>query len=244
MLSKAQTQIAGPTNSNGLPVRPWMELEPPAMTAANRRSALVTLRWATLGMRMASLLMTPACREADRLLPDDSGSRYRTCFCRRGCCFGWRLCKTPARISSSRVSVSRWRSGSSSASCSPMSPVSIQEEPSEPSSSDAEYSGSSAGWPWPCGVSSQDECSRSCRGWRSWWRSWWVEKVRRGILEGRRVGFGAAILSRRGLFGSSPRPRRVQVHDGGWGRGSGGVAVGCCRGAGTGALSEVGGIRE
>lgn len=51
-----------------------MELDPPVMIAASRRSALDALRLPMLGIWMASLSMTPACRDVDRLLPEDSGS--------------------------------------------------------------------------------------------------------------------------------------------------------------------------
>jgi hypothetical protein len=139
-----------------------MELLPPVMMVARRRSTLDALRLPTVGTWMASLLMAPACRDVDRLLVDDSGSRYRTRFDLE-CFFFWCLLRTPDRASSS---FSRWRSGSSSASCSAMSPVSVQEDASEASSSDPEEPGSSTGWPWPWGVSSQDDCcSRSRREW-------------------------------------------------------------------------------
>jgi hypothetical protein len=138
-----------------------MEFLPPVMMVARRRSALDALRLPMVGTSMASLLMTPACRDVDRLLADDSGSRYRTRFGLE--CFFFCLLRTPDRASSS---FSRCRSGSWSASCSAMSPVSVHEDASEASSSDPEEPGSSTGWPWPCGVSSQDDCcSRSCREW-------------------------------------------------------------------------------
>jgi hypothetical protein len=73
-------------------------------------------------------------------------------------------------------------------------------------------------------VSSLDDrsCCRSSRAGR----------VRRGMLEGRRAAPAEGILSRMGLFGSSPRPRGVQMRRG-W----------CCGGT-RGATSEFDGVRR
>lgn len=97
----------------------------------------------------------------------------------------------PARSSSSRVSFSLCLSGSSSPSCSAMSPVSVQEDGE--SSSDSEYPGSSTGCP------RSDVAWRLCSDWRSR-----ADRVRRGMLEGRRLGLGDGILNETGLLSSAP----------------------------------------
>lgn len=103
-----------------------MELVPPVMMAASIRSALVIRRGAGSGISIASLLTTPVLY-GERLREGDC-FWYCTRLVERRCCRGC-LLRTPARISSSRVSLSRFRSGSSSsASCSAMSPVSVHED--------------------------------------------------------------------------------------------------------------------
>ena len=176
-----------------------MELEPPDMMAASRCSTRDTARCATSGTWIASLLTTPARWWS----PEPRGSWYRTRFpwIPRGLleCLGC-LLRTPARISSSSDSfLDRCcRSGSSAASCSAMSPVSVQEDSESESpwpapSSESSKAGSSERRP----SSDVDWCcsSRSGRGGR----------VRSGILEGRRrLEVGGGILEKGGLFCSSP----------------------------------------
>lgn len=179
-----------------------MELEPPDMMAARRCSTRDTLRCATSGTWIASLLTTPArwCS------PEARKSWYRTRlpWLPRGLleCLGclWCLLRTPARISSSSDSfLDRCcRSGSSAASCSAMSPVSVQED-----------SESESPWPAPSSESSKARSSERRPSsdvvwcWSS--RSGRGGIVRSGMLEGRRrLEVGGGILEKGGLLCSSP----------------------------------------
>lgn len=167
------------------------------MMADSRRVALEGRRKGTSGISIASLLMTPASGCDDRWgLCSDTDLRNWTRLCLERF-----LSTTPASKPSSlsEVSARRILSGSSSsASCSAMSPVSVQESNSESAESDDGRS-----WWWS---SSTREPANNDVDWAPWC-SGRLLRVRRGMLEGRRFWVGGGILEDMGLFGSSSLPR-------------------------------------
>lgn len=185
-----------------LPVRPRSPV--PGMMADSRRPAREGRRRGTSGISIASLSMTPACKCDEGCgLCSETDLRNWTRLCLERF-----LSTTPARRPSSlsEVSARRNLSGScSSASCSAMSPVSVQESKSESAESDDGRS-----W-W----TSSREPANNDVDWAPWCSGRLV-RVRRGMLEGRRFWFGGGILEDMGLFGSSSLPRYglIEVEEG------------------------------
>lgn len=144
------------------------------------------------GISIASLLTTPAWGlECCRSWSETELLNWTRLGLDR---LGWRLWIPASRPSSSlmEVSASLIRKGSSaSANCSAMSPVSVQDK-SESAESE-ECRSWEEGW-CRCSASSDVDC---------WSGSGRVRRVRKGILDGRRVGFLEGILEMSGLLSSS-----------------------------------------
>jgi hypothetical protein len=156
----------------GRPVRPWIGLVP--MMEARRRSALVTRLVTLSGTSMASLVMRK--RWVDDL-EWPGGGWTRTRFLPSGR-------RTPARSSSRTSSPSRVRTGSSpSASCSAISPVSVHDDSVDSADSDDRPS-----WAWAASrVGLGYDVDRKSRSERR-------GSVRKGMLDGRRLGVGSGML--------------------------------------------------
>jgi len=173
--------------TKGRPVKPCICLSPPDMMAAIICSALLTHRGAGLGISISSLTSPGWCSLCSLL---SYSSRYRAPLAR--------VCRLdpPPKTSSSRDSRSFIRNGSSaSANCSARSPVSLQEN-SEPRGDDREKEDRRPCFSSDSLPSSAAECEFGpVAG---------DDKVRRGILAGRREGFGEGMVKIVELFCSSP----------------------------------------
>lgn len=157
------------------------------MIVASRCSTLPIFRGAGLGISISSLASPGLISFCD--LPSKA-SRYLT---RLG--FDDRL-DVPPKISSSREARSLICKGSSSASCSARSPVSLQESESEEVDREREERR-------PC----FSECAPSrCSDWVESLPAV-VERVRRGIFAGRRDGVWEGILKGAELFAAAPLRR-------------------------------------